>query len=141
MYDDILLPTDGSSGTAEAVDHALGVAGEESTVHALYVVDRRHIVAADEGTKDEIRRSLEEEGERALEEVSVRVTDEGLACETTLTEGIPNSEIVDYAAEAGVDVVVMGTHGQTGPDRKAAMGSTTERVLKDGSTPVLVVSI
>jgi nucleotide-binding universal stress UspA family protein len=35
----------------------------------------------------------------------------------------------------------MGTRGQTGPDRMVNLGSTTERVLKNASTPVLVVDI
>jgi len=140
MYDDILVPTDGSSGTAAVLDHALAIAAEGTTVHGLYVVDKRHIMAADEGSKEEVRRSLQEEGERALDDVAVTVEDAGLAARTVCEEGIPHRTVTEYAREHA-DLVVMGTHGQTGRQGVDALGSTTERVVENGSVPVLVVNI
>ncbi|MEF8812531.1 MAG: universal stress protein [Halovenus sp.] len=142
MYDDILLPTDGSSATVQALDHALAIAeDQDATVHALYVLDKRHYLAAAEGMKDEIRRSLSEEGERALEEARVRIEDHGIDATTQRVEGIPHKTIVDYATEEAIDLIVMGTHGKTGRDRVASLGSTTERVVKNSETPVLVVEL
>jgi len=142
MYDDILLPTDGSSGTTEALEHARTIAGNhDATVHVLYVVDSRHYRAASEDTKEEVRRSLVEEGERALDDAEVRLTEEGLDVRTACHEGIPHKTILAYAEEEGVDLVVMGTHGKTGRERLASLGSTTERVVKNGKVPVLVVDI
>jgi len=141
MYDDILVPTDGSSGTAEALDHALAIAKGETTVHGLYVVDKRHIMAADEDSKAEVRRSLQEEGERALDDLEVTVVDAGVAVTTVCEEGIPHRAVVKYAREHGADLVVMGTHGRTGRQGVEALGSTTERVVENGDMPVLVVDI
>ena len=141
MYSDILLPTDGSSGTVEALEHALAVAtAHDATVHVLYVVDKRHYMAASEETKAEIKHSLEEEAERALEDARIRIEDEGLTCVTEQREGIPHREITAYATE-NVDVVVMGTHGKTGAEQVTALGSTTERVVENGEVPVFVVNI
>ena len=40
MYDRILLPTDGSDGTEQALSHAVEIAeGRDATIHALSVVD------------------------------------------------------------------------------------------------------
>lgn len=141
MYDDILVPTDGSSGTAEVLDHAIAIASEGTTVHGLYVVDKRHIMAADEDSKAEVRRSLQEEGERALDDVEVTVEDAGLTAATVCEEGIPHRVAVEYAHEADADLVVMGTHGRTGRQGVEALGSTTDRVVENGSIPVLVVNI
>lgn len=142
MYDEILLPTDGSSGTVEALDHAITVAtDQDARVHVLYVVDRRLYRAADAEMTDEVRRTLEEEGERALDEARVRLEDEGVETLTERREGIPDRAITDYAVEADADLVVMGTHGKTGSDRVASLGSTTERVVKNATVPVLVVDI
>jgi len=142
MYEDILLPTDGSSATVQALDHALAIAeGRDTTIHVLYVLDKRHYLAAADDTKDEIRRSLSEEGERALEDARVRIEDSGIDVKTRTVEGIPHKTIVDYATEEAVDLVVMGTHGKTGRDRVASLGSTTERVVKNSGTPVLVVEL
>lgn len=141
MYTDLLVPTDGSAGTTEALDHALAIAAaHDATVHVLYVVDRRHQMAAPEETKAEIRRSLETEGERALAEARRRIESEGLACVTAKHEGVPHREIVDYADEH-TDIVVMGTHGKTGREQLASLGSTTERVVERSDRPVLVVDI
>jgi len=142
MYDEILLPTDGSSGTVDAMEHALTVAADQhARIHVLYVVDRRLYTAADEANKDEIRQSLEEEAEHSLDDARVRIEDEGIECLTRSIEGIPHRAITDYAAEEDIDLVVMGTHGKTGADRVANLGSTTERVVQSADVPVLVVDI
>ncbi|PSQ31880.1 universal stress protein [Halobacteriales archaeon SW_10_68_16] len=142
MYDDILLPTDGSSGTVEAIEHALAIAGDQDArMHVLYVVESRLYRAADDDTKDDVRATLEEEGDRAIEDARVRVEDAGIESVTERREGTPQKEITDYADEAGIDLVVMGTHSKTGPERMASLGSTTERVVKNADQPVLVVDI
>lgn len=142
MYDEILLPTDGSSGTVDALEHAITIADDQDArIHTLYVIDRRVYLAADEDVKDEIRRSFEEEGERALEDARVRIEDAGVEVKPERREGIPNKTITEYAETEGIDLVVMGTHGQTGPERVANLGSTTERVVKNADVPVLVVDI
>jgi nucleotide-binding universal stress UspA family protein len=142
MYDNILLPTDGSSATTEALDHALTIAiDKDATIHPLYIVDKRHLRAADDETIDEVRRSLEEEATHALDDAEVRIEDEGVTVEPVQREGAPHREIVDYAEEVGIDLIVMGTHGKNGRERLAQLGSTTERVVKNADQPVLVVEI
>jgi nucleotide-binding universal stress UspA family protein len=142
MYDDILLPTDGSSGTVQALDHALAIAtDQDARIHVLYVMDKRHYMAAPEETKEEVQRSLDEEAERAIEDAQIRIEDEGVDCVTASREGIPHKTVLDYATDESADLIVMGTHGKTGPQQVATLGSTTERVVKNGDVPVLVVEI
>ena len=142
MYDRILLPTDGSSGTTDALEHAITIADDQdATVHVLYVLDKRHYMAASDDSTDEIRRALEEEADRAIDDARVRLEEEGIDIETTKLEGVPHKTITDYASEEGMDLIVMGTHGKTGPERLASLGSTTERVVKNADEPVLVVEI
>lgn len=142
MYDRILLPTDGSSNTTEALEHAVSIAADnDATVHVLYVVDRRHLMAASDETTDEIRQSLEEEAERALDDARVRLEEENIDYESVREEGIPHKTITAYADEQAADLVVMGTHGKTGRERVATLGSTTERVVKNADQPVMVVEI
>ena len=136
------MPTDGSSGTAKTLDHACSIASDnDATLYALYVVDRRLFLAAEDDTKDDVRASLEDEGEAALEEAADRAREAGVTVETERREGIPHKTIVDYAAEIDADLVAMGTHGRTGRDRLAALGSVTERVVETADRPVLVVNI
>lgn len=142
MYDSVLVPTDGSNGTSETLDHAVAIARDnDATVHSLFVVDRQRYRAADGDAKDEIKKSLQLEGDRALEEVETRFAESGVDVETHRRDGIPHRAIADFVDETGIDLVVMGTHGRTGRDRVANLGSVTQRVLQGADAPVLVVDI
>ena len=52
--------------------------------------------------------------------------------------GSPADELVDYAKEQNIDMVVMGTHGRTGLKR-ALMGSVAEQVVRKAACPVLAL--
>jgi nucleotide-binding universal stress UspA family protein len=65
-------------------------------------------------------------------------TQAGLTVVTEVVGGNPHEAILDYVADRGIDVVVMGTHGRTGLDR-AVMGSVAERVVRRSPAPVLTV--
>jgi nucleotide-binding universal stress UspA family protein len=52
--------------------------------------------------------------------------------------GEPAAEIVSFARERGVDLLVLGTHGRTGLEH-ALMGSIAERVVRRAHCPVLTV--
>lgn len=58
--------------------------------------------------------------------------------EGVLRRGTPAAAIVDYAEEAAVDLVIVGTHGKQGPARWL-LGSVAERVVRTSSTAVLTV--
>jgi nucleotide-binding universal stress UspA family protein len=57
---------------------------------------------------------------------------------TATAVGEPAAEIVRYAVEQGVDLLVLGTHGRTGLEH-ALMGSVAERVVRRARCPVLTV--
>jgi|AntDeeMinimDraft_5_1070356.scaffolds.fasta_scaffold24905_2 nucleotide-binding universal stress UspA family protein len=142
MYDRILVPTDGSKGTTRSLEHAAAIArNNDATVHVLYVVDQRLYRAASKDTKDEVIASLEEEGEHALDDAVTRLEENGVEVVTVRREGIPYKSILAYTEDEAMDLVVMGTHGRTGRDRIATLGSVTERVVKNADVPVLVVDI
>jgi nucleotide-binding universal stress UspA family protein len=52
--------------------------------------------------------------------------------------GSPAREILKTAKRVGADLIVLGTHGLTGPDR-LVLGSTTLNVLRRSVVPVLAV--
>jgi nucleotide-binding universal stress UspA family protein len=142
MYDDILVPTDGSAGTDDALTHALKVAeGRGARLHALSVVDRRVYLSADRDQQDAILESLTESAEEAVTAVRDRATEAGVETTTAVRDGVPHSEILRYADEEDVDLIVIGTHGRTGRDKLVNMGSVTERVVENATQPVLVVNI
>ena len=70
-----------------------------------------------------------------------RADAEGVPVEKAIRQGVPSQRIVEYAAENGVDVIVMGTHGRSDHERIATVGSVTQRVVENASVPVFVVHI
>ena len=141
MYDDVLLPTDGSAGMDRVIEEAVGLAERhDATLHALYVVNTASLSNLPlEASMDAVSDSLREEGRTALAEVE-RLVDDRVPLESATVEGSPAREIVDDATETGVDLIVMGTHGRSGVDR-LLLGSVAERVVRRSPVPVLTVRV
>jgi nucleotide-binding universal stress UspA family protein len=138
MYDTILLPTDGSAPSDAARRHAIGLASAyDATLHAIYVIDDQALRAARIDT-DVVLAGFEEEGSRLVGDVAAAASEADVACETAVLHGRAHEEIVEYATDNGVDLVVMGTHGRHGVQR-FLLGSVTERVVRISPIPVLTV--
>jgi nucleotide-binding universal stress UspA family protein len=140
MYDDILLPTDGSSGMDEVIDHATSLASEhDATIHGIYVVETASITSLPMETSMEgISQALREEGREAIEDLEEQVED--VDVETDIVDGTPGKQIANTAAERDCDLVIMGTHGRSGVDR-FLLGSVAERVVRSSPVPVLTVRV
>lgn len=140
MYDDILVPTDGSKGVDRAVEHALNLAEKyDATAHVVYVVNTSaYSTLPADSNWESITAALEEEGEQATGEIAARLRDADVDAETAVEEGVPHKVILGYADENDIDLIVMGTHGKTGLDR-LLLGSVTEKVVRASETPVLTV--
>ncbi|MDX1746131.1 MAG: universal stress protein, partial [Halobacteriales archaeon] len=131
MYDSVLVPTDGSAGTKETLSHAIALATDnDATLYVLSVIDKRIYLAADKEDQDDVLETLTEEAEAAVEEAAQTARDAGLEVVTEVRDGIPYREILRHVEDTGIDLVAIGTHGRTGRDRLANMGSVTERVVK-----------
>jgi nucleotide-binding universal stress UspA family protein len=137
MYERILVPTDGSRGSSKAARHALDIAEcGDATVHVLSVVGSSDL-ALDEDEADPER---ERRAERAVDQIVEIADQRDRGTVTAVRRGKPHQEILRYADENDVDLVVMGTHGRTGLDRYL-IGSVAERIVRTADVPVLTVSM
>ena len=86
----------------------------------------------------ELRNSLVEEATRHLERYRTGATSPGVPTLTSVRVGQPTDTITEYARSADVDLVVMGTHGQSS---RAGMllGSVAARVVRFAPCPVLTL--
>lgn len=140
MYDDVLVPTDGSNGIDAVLDHAFDLARRhDATVHALYVIDDRAFVTLHDSMVDEVAESLGEEGETATAAVASAAEDAGLTATTATRRGDPAEEILDYADDAGIDLISMGTRGAD--ERRNLLGSVSRTVVTESTVPVLTVAV
>lgn len=122
----ILYPTDFSSYSTQAYFHALGLADAyKANLTVCFVYN-----ASIGGDRTFWRDQLE----------SVRPSNPDIVVKHVFLEGDPATEIAQYAADSGTDVIVLGTHGRTGIERQL-MGSVAEKVMREAPCSVLVVKL
>lgn len=138
MYDDILVPTDGSEAALEAAEHAYSH-GEryDATVHVLAVVERSES-ASIVGHGDEKLETLREEGSDSTRRLVEEAVSRDIETIAAVEVGTPERVIRKYGADHDIDLIVMSTSARSGVGR-FLYGSVTERVLRDGDIPVLAV--
>ena len=105
----------------------------------LSVEDPLLTEAADLGTGDPLgpRRTASGDGHFAANTFGADVADCWPLLEYDVAVGKPAPEILRVARERSCDLIVISTHGLTGI-RKLFFGSTTERVLRETTRPVLM---
>lgn len=140
MYDDILIPVDGSDGSRRGVEYGLDLARKYgATVHTLHVVDQRVYGNTPALSSDELFfEQLEDRGDETLDAVVEQAADIGLEVVRACKRGVPHEVILEYTAENDIDLIVMGRHGRTALE-PPHIGSCTDRVIRLAEIPVLPV--
>lgn len=135
MYEDILLPFDGSDGAAETLHHAAEIAHwADATVHVLFVADTAHDSVT--VVETQVVDALVQEGESVVEEAEKTLETLGVDYDSDVVQGNPAPTIVEYAQRYDHDLIIMPTHGREGVSRYL-LGSVTEKVIRLASVPVL----
>jgi len=131
----ILVPTDFSTASDAALPHAEALAKQKSASLLILHVEEPPLAYGG----GELYYGLPEpNSERILKMLEdVRPADPTVAFTHRLTMGDPAGEIVRIAAEEGVEMIVLGTHGRSGMTRML-MGSVAESVVRRAPCPVLV---
>lgn len=140
MYDDILVPTDGSEASSAAVEHGVGIADRHgAAVHFLHVVDVGTEMSASGlgNIAPELTETLEQEGEHALDAAVEEAEASDVSFERVVHEGIPHEAITAYSSDNPIDLIVMGASGHSGL-KDHLLGSSTDRVIRSVETSVLV---
>ena len=143
MFTHILLPVDGSELAERALtylEHIAPLTG--STIHLVEVVqllpNPTWTLAPGIVPETEYEQAREE-ATGYLEATRARLLANGVRdVRATQLTGDPAASLLDYERDAGIDLVVMSSHGRTGLAR-FALGSVAERLVQYGSTPVLLV--
>lgn len=140
MYQDILIPTDGSEASEAALQHGMEVASDvDATVHLLHVVDVDTEMSASASgmVAEELTESLTEDAQAALEEAEEMAEQAGVTFEQVVLEGFPDDAIEEYSAENGIDLIVIG-ESEDSTITERLFGGTTDDVLESTNTSVLV---
>lgn len=139
----ILFPTDFSETSQEASRYALTFAREFKTkLYVLTVVNEKVFT---EGLNlprvisiEELEKEMTEESRKLLMTVYPAEEVEGVEVESVIRKGNPFLEIIRFAKEEDIDLIIIGTHGHSGFEH-IIFGSTAEKVVRKAPCPVLSV--
>ena len=138
----ILFPTDFSEGALHALPYALGMAkncdAKLYMLHVIYDVATASGLYVPHVSFDEMYKDLEKSAQKELEKFGCEELKDLKDVEYTVLRGTPYDEILKFAQEKNIDIIVIGTHGRKGLDR-FLFGSTAEKVVRYAPCPVLTV--
>jgi nucleotide-binding universal stress UspA family protein len=145
MFKRILMPTDGSALSKQAVERCIAFAGasgaelvglhvvalppgqqlEAWMTHAPHLVERRQAM-------------FDKFADQYLAEISAAATAQHVPCTVIKVRSADvAASILAAAGDLGCDLIFMASHGWKG-DRARVPGSETLKVLQDSKVPVLV---
>jgi nucleotide-binding universal stress UspA family protein len=143
MYKHILIPTDGSSLSEEAIRQGVALAKSlHARVTGVTASPTFHTVAVDPvmvtDTPAQYAKDCEARAAKALAVIKNAAAANGVPCNVVhVVNDHPYEVIIETAGAEGCDLIFMASHGRKG---LAAMmlGSETTKVLTHSKTPVLV---
>ncbi len=140
LFQNIVIATDGSENSLKAISCGIEIAKlSGATVHVIHVVDTPSAIS-DVWTagKDMIHEMMISDGKKIISKAKKIVEDSGVEVRDVLLYGHPSEEIIKFAENNNMDLIVMGTLGKTGLDR-FLMGSVAEKVVRYSKVNVMVV--
>ena len=158
MYKKILMPLDGSKLAEAALPHAeeLAKGCDTAEVILVSVTERVRGYRAVEGSTEpgggwggsmqppgqrlvpEATGKKEKQAQRYLDRVAKMLAAKGINVSTDVLLWKPAEAIVGYAKQYECDLIVMASHGRSGPSRWA-YGSVADKVLRMSGIPVLMI--
>ena len=140
----ILCPTDFSDSSRHALEHAIVIAGwYGSQIVGLHVGNPMVLLSIALPVPPFPSLSVPGDTNRQRLGEDVRTwlspaTAAGLQTNVIVDEGNPAGRILDHASSLRPDLIVMGTHGQSGFER-LLLGSVAEKVIRKATCPVMTV--
>ena len=138
----VLVPTDFSDSAKHAFTYGVSFAREyKAELVLLHVVENLTVGYASDlfpVPMAEVFQEISGYAKTELAKLAEEAKQKGVAVTELVAQGKPSAEIIRYAADNGVDMIVLGTHGKGMLDQ-ALFGSTTERVVRRAPCPVLTV--
>lgn len=140
----ILFPTDISEGSEHAVpfvaDLTKHYGAKLHIVHVMYDVARATGWYVPHISMDELYRDIASNAMKEIEKCCIEELRGYKDIEFTVLKGVPHEEILKFAEENKIDMIIMGTHSRKGLDR-VIFGSTAERVVRHAPCAVLTVGV
>ncbi len=143
----ILMPTDFSDFSKHALKYAESFASQyRAKLYLLHVISDIPDFSAfylkhfplENINEEEICREVENRVRSEMERLISEDIKENIEVEPAVVVGVPSLEIINFAKEKSIDLIVIATHGRTGL-KHVLFGSTAEKVVRGSPCPVMTV--
>jgi nucleotide-binding universal stress UspA family protein len=148
MYKKILVPLDGSKLAESVLPHVESLAGCSAGAELMLVSVTERVAgfrAMDDSSQPlgerlapEAVGKYEREARKYLDRIAKPLVKKGFKVLTEVLLGNPADEIILFATNEGCDLIIMASHGRSGPSRWAH-GSVAEKVFRSNCAPILMV--
>lgn len=137
MFGRILLPVDLTERNESVLNAALELAADSGTLIFLHVIET--IADAPFEDMQDFYQRLEEKAQSVMSSMSGKVATEDIAVKSHVVYGRRAAEIVSFAQQNGIDLIIMSSH-TLDPDRpETAWASISHQVAVLAKCPVLLL--
>jgi len=142
MINKILIPTDFSHPSRHAFTYAVDLnrlfRARLYLVHVLQDFTEFSEYNLSPTILPQLYLEFEQNASNKLEEMVHLIVPEHMTCDTYILHGVPFYEIIQFARNELIDLIVVGSHGRTGL-KHVLFGHTAEKIVKKSPCPVLSV--
>jgi nucleotide-binding universal stress UspA family protein len=137
----ILVPTDYSEMSLSALDYALTFSSMfGAQIYLFHTLDTIPVLSLEsmDLTTESVIYETEQNAKSDLHAFRVSRISEALDLVEVVRKGVAEDQIVKFAMEEDIDLIIMATHGRSGIAH-VLMGSVAEKVVQRSQVPVLTV--
>jgi len=142
-FETIMVPIDFSENAPKILATAVDIAEKfKATLSIVYVVQHFEDYSGffvPHMPINQFEGEMVESAEKKMASFLAENLKSNLPCNSTIIKGDVAEEIIDYAAQNDIAMIVMGTHGYKGLE-KVFFGSVAEKVVKTSPCPVLTIN-
>jgi len=145
----ILVPYDGSKYSNHAVNRAIEISRKESQIYFISVVNVDYIQPpgsllglVSPSSVSTIKRLTDSAKKESIQMLASQVSKcriKGIKADSKVVSGNIAEEILKYAKQKKITLIVIGSQGLHGIKKIKALGSTSRKVSEFASCPVLIV--
>jgi nucleotide-binding universal stress UspA family protein len=147
LYDNILVPYDGSKYSQKALKMAVELATAfDSSLHLVNVIDVSSVTPPGKirskdthKTLDEIKNAVKNSVESYLQKIQKEYGNSGVIVKGFVLEGDVTVKLLKFIQDRKINLVIIGSRGLSGVSKIMTLGSVSRKISELAKCPVVIV--